>query len=191
MKPLLWVGLLIAGAMSLYVAQQPDGDVDLASRTKAGSGPVRQAGVGHPADLRRATRTTQLQPLKDDAQLAAWAQLLAALEGWQQRRQSSQPWPALSGPAPLAWAAQAPPPPPVEAAPPAPPPPPMAPPFPHAWVGRYVDNAVRAVVAGPAQTWVVQAKDVLDGQWRVDAIEERQMRLTYLPLQQSQTVNLK
>ena len=49
----------------------------------------------------------------------------------------------------------------------------------------------RAVLAGPVATWVVKEGDVIEGQWRVDSIQDRTMRLTYLPLQQSQTVSMK
>lgn len=121
---------------------------------------------------------------------------------------------------PSAWASMAPPPPPpVKEAPPPPPPPPMAPRFPHAWIGRVNDETVsavtapastnaaasgataaparpsrpiqRAVLAGPVATWVVKEGDVIDSQWRVDRIQDRSMSLTYLPLQQSQTVSMK
>lgn len=67
----------------------------------------------------------------------------------------------------------------------------MAPRFPHDWVGRYLDPQPRAIIASTANTWVVKAGDVLDGQWRVDAIAERQMTLTYLPLDQTQSVAMK
>ncbi len=49
----------------------------------------------------------------------------------------------------------------------------------------------RAVLAGPVATWVVKEGDVIEGQWRVDRIQDRSMSLTYLPLQQSQTVSMK
>ena len=94
----------------------------------------------------------------------------------------------VSGP----WGSQLPPPPPL--APPPPPAPPMvpvAPPFPHAWVGRYVDDVPRAVIAGPSTTWVLKVGDVIDGQWRIDSIQERQLGVTYLPLQQSLSVTMK
>lgn len=77
----------------------------------------------------------------------------------------------------------------------------MAPRFPHAWIGRVNDEASsaasapraiqRAVLAGPVATWVVKEGDVIDSQWRVDRIQDRSMSLTYLPLQQSQTVSMK
>jgi hypothetical protein len=38
---------------------------------------------------------------------------------------------------------------------------------------------------------VAREGDVIEGQWRVDQIQERLIRLTYLPLQQSQTVAMK
>lgn len=96
----------------------------------------------------------------------------------------------------FAWASmQAPPPPPVRAAAPAQdlePPPPMAPRFPHAWVGRFDDeDAQRAVLAGPQSTWVVRVGDVIEGQWRIDRIQDRSMSLTYLPLQQQQTLAMR
>ena len=81
----------------------------------------------------------------------------------------------------------------------------MAPRFPHAWIGRINDEAAsaaatasqpaspiqRAVLAGPVATWVVKEGDVIDRQWRVDRIQDRTMSLTFLPLQQSQTVSMK
>jgi hypothetical protein len=101
--------------------------------------------------------------------------------------------------------------------PPPPPPPPVAPPFPHKWIGRYNDETAdavaaagpvasgasgvapakpptkpqpiqRAVVAGPTSTWVLKEGDVIEGQWRVDRIDNRTMYLTYLPLNLPQTV---
>jgi hypothetical protein len=70
----------------------------------------------------------------------------------------------------------------------------MAPAFPHRWLGRMNDEAPalnRAIVAGPQSTWVVREGDVIEGQWRVDKIQDRSMQLTYLPLQQSQTVTMR
>jgi hypothetical protein len=39
-------------------------------------------------------------------------------------------------------------------------------------------------------TWVVKAGDVIEGQWRIDQIQDRQMRLTYLPLKQSLSISM-
>lgn len=78
-----------------------------------------------------------------------------------------------------------PPPPPVKQAVVQAPPPPQAPRFPHAWVGRFNDMAV---ISGTQRTWVLAEGQVIDGKWRVDQIQERQMQLTYLPFKQAQTV---
>jgi len=95
---------------------------------------------------------------------------------------------------PQAWDSVLPPPPPVVKASVEAPPPPVAPPFPHQWLGRFNDETPpvpRAVVSGPQSTWVVRAGDVIEGQWRVDRIQDRTMTLTYLPLQQVQTIAMK
>ncbi len=130
----------------------------------------------------------------------AW--LVNRVQAWQARRAEVDALPparAMTAAAPSAWSAAMPPPP--------PPPPkqaqaadakPVAPPFPHQWVGRFDDEASggakavrRAVISGPVSTWVAREGDVIEGQWRVDQIQERLIRLTYLPLQQSQTVAMK
>ncbi len=147
----------------------------------------------------------------------AWtdAALAEGVQAWRLRTTEAQALPparAMTQASPSAWASMAPPPPPKVKAPP--PPPPMAPRFPHEWIGRINDDTVvaktppasasqpalaapiqrpiqRAVLAGPVSTWVVAEGDVIDGQWRVDRIQDRTMTLTYLPLQLSQTVNMK
>jgi hypothetical protein len=68
---------------------------------------------------------------------------------------------------------------------------PVAPPFPHAWVGRYVDDVPRAVITGASSTWVLKVGDVIEGQWRIDTIRERQLGVTYLPLHKALSVNMK
>lgn len=108
-----------------------------------------------------------------------------------------------------AWASKLPPPPPPpRPGPPPPPPPPVAPPFPYQWVGRWQEPpppAVQAassgaaskpaarsldlaVISGPNNTWVVKPGDVIEGQWRVDAVTETTVQVTYLPLSQTQTI---
>jgi hypothetical protein len=54
-----------------------------------------------------------------------------------------------------------------------------------------VDDVPRAVIAGPSTTWVLKVGDVIDGQWRIDTIQERQLGVTYLPLQQALSVTMK
>jgi hypothetical protein len=48
----------------------------------------------------------------------------------------------------------------------------------------------RAVLSSAQATWVVKAGDVIEGQWRIDQIQDRQMRLTYLPLKQSLSISM-
>jgi hypothetical protein len=104
-------------------------------------------------------------------------------------------WPAVEPLAAAAWgSAPAPAAPPVATAPPAeaeaapPPPLPAAPPFPYRLVGRLSDAATRAILDGPQRSAVVAVGDIVDGQWRVDAIDATGLRLTYLPLGQAQHI---
>jgi hypothetical protein len=103
-------------------------------------------------------------------------------------------WPALDAHALAAWGdaatvAAAPAPPPAMQVPAdEPPPPPSAPPFPYQLVGRLTDGATRAVLNNAQRSAVVGVGEVVDGQWRVDAVEPAGLRLTYLPLGQAQLV---
>jgi len=108
-----------------------------------------------------------------------------------------------------AWSSKVPPPPPPpKPVPPPPPPPPVAPPFPYQWVGRWqepvgapvaasapsakpADARNLAVITGPNQTWVVKPGDVIEGQWRIDAITDTSVQVTYLPLSQTQTISMR
>jgi len=157
---------------TLWVASQ-DQDQDLAAAPR-----------DRKAD--RPAASPAMPPARTDDAWAARSIGLGVL-GWQERA-SAPVMPAVAGQA--GWQSQqAPAPPPVEVAPP---PPPAAPPFQHAWVGRLIDDSgVRAVVAGPRTTWVLSPGDVIEGQWRVDQIKDKQMHLTYLPLQLGQVVSLK
>jgi hypothetical protein len=102
-------------------------------------------------------------------------------------------WPALDHQARAAWGDAAP-----AAAAPAPPtaaqpadetpPPPTAPPFPYQLVGRLTDGDSRAILNNAQRSAVVGVGEVVDGQWRVEAIDASGLRLTYLPLGQSQLV---
>lgn len=92
-------------------------------------------------------------------------------------------WPKLDPQARAAWG-EAPPAPPAAPAEPASEPP-RAPSFPYQFVGRMTDSLPRAVLNNAQRSAVVSAGDVLEGQWRVDAIEAGGLRLTYLPLGQT------
>lgn len=204
LNPRLGLILLAVLGLSVFVATQPSPDDDLAvqgrerpDQASAADGgdasrsrPARTADA-RPAEAPRpdranragttAARAASMPTPAQASELASWAGAWA--------RRASAPWVAPSSDARWSWAPQQPPPPP-------PPPPqeaaaPTAPPFPYAWVGRFVDEAPRAVIAGPNGTWVLRQGEVIEGQWRLDAIAERQLTVTYLPLSQEQTVALK
>lgn len=185
----LLIGVAVVAGLSLYVSMQSDDE--LLAPSKAGS---RAA----PHTSTQTAAMAKAAPI--DAVVAS--ALIQGVAMWQARG-IDQADPIGHVPlSPLsAWAGVRPPAPPpstvVEASN-EPPPPPMAPRFPHAWVGRFNDESAtsklsvdRAVVAGPRTTWVVRDGDVIEGQWRIDRIQGRTMSLTYLPLQQQQTVSMR
>lgn len=100
-------------------------------------------------------------------------------------------WPALDEQAREAWGEA--PPAPSRAAPPpavaeAPPPPPAAPPFPYQFVGLMTDGLPRAVLNNAQRSRVAGAGEVVDNRWRIDAVEPTGLRVTFLPLGQSQLI---
>lgn len=93
--------------------------------------------------------------------------------------------------APVAWAAPA-----ASAARPLPPPPPPPPPavaplFPYAYIGALSDDGIRTLFfAKGERVLVVKAGDVVDAAFRIDEINDKQMTLTYVPMNQSAVVAL-
>lgn len=111
---------------------------------------------------------------------------------------ASEPWPFDTALA-QAWIPPPPPPPPPAPAstprtvtPAATPPQPAQPPaFPYTLIGRIEDGgAAQALLTGALRTLAVKPLDVVDGQWRVDAVEARSVVLTWLPGGQRQTLAL-
>ena len=81
-----------------------------------------------------------------------------------------------------------PPPPPPK---PEPPPPPMAPPLPFTYLGKKIeDGKWEAYLAKGSQTFIVREQSILDESYRVDAIRPPTLHLTYLPLNQAQTLSI-
>lgn len=73
------------------------------------------------------------------------------------------------------------------APPPPPPPPPQAPPLPFAYMGKLVeDDRTTVFLTRADEHFIVRAGDTIQGAYRVDAIGERSMSMTYLPLGQRQ-----
>lgn len=178
MRKPLWMALVAVLASTLWVASQDDGDtVEAVKSSGAAASPANRtpSTAAQPASGVRPSRwgASDAAPASSD--------LPRVVEAWRQREAI-----ALKDEGQLkAWGPSLPPPPVMvqktvraEEAP-------RAPRFPHTWVGRFNDMVV---VAGPQSTWVLAEGQVIEGQWRVDQIRERQMQLTYLPYQQVQTV---
>jgi hypothetical protein len=85
----------------------------------------------------------------------------------------------------------APPPPPPKAAFAARPARPAAPPLPFVVIGRFNDGVANAAIvqSGPA-VHVMRPGDVIERDYRVEAVNEKEVTLMYLPLQIKQTLDL-
>jgi len=206
-SPILIALAVVLGA-TLWLQQGEDGGdtVEVADRrgkvppaSRAAAAPVA---TGAPTANNMANNTANAPATQADPPRATGDWLVDSVQRRQAlvaQNEALPPARQMNAAAPSAWA---------PALPPPPPPPakqaradsevPVAPRFPHQWVGRFDDDAGvgtkavrRAVISGPVSTWVAKEGDVIEGQWRVDQIQERVMRLTYLPLQQSQTVAMK
>jgi hypothetical protein len=95
--------------------------------------------------------------------------------------------------APKGWLP--PPPPPLPAAPAAaapPPPPPTAPPIPFRFVGLIEEKSAKpaAFIAKGEALYVVHVGDVVETNYRVESFNSAQVVVTYLPLQQRQTIEV-
>jgi len=76
-------------------------------------------------------------------------------------------------------------------APPPKPPKPQAPPLPFAYMGKLVDEDQTIVfLTKEDRNYILRQGDTVDGLYRVDAIDERAVSLTYLPLKIKQTLAL-
>ncbi|WP_417067563.1 hypothetical protein [Niveibacterium terrae] len=71
------------------------------------------------------------------------------------------------------------------------PPPPSAPPLPFRYIGKqFAGGAWEVYVAKPDRTLVVHCGDVLDQQYKVEAISPPTLVLTYLPMNQKQLLQI-
>lgn len=96
-----------------------------------------------------------------------------------------QPWPALTAQTMRAWAPPPPPPPPppmarVQVVVPAGPPP--APAFPYRMIGRMdIDGSPHAVLSNGKDSFEVAPARVLDGNWRVEVLNDAGLQMTWIP----------
>ncbi|HSD54080.1 MAG TPA: hypothetical protein VLC47_07930 [Burkholderiales bacterium] len=73
------------------------------------------------------------------------------------------------------------------APPPPPPPRPKAPPLPFVYMGKLIeDGRVAVFLTQGDRNHIVRQGDTIDGTYRVDAVTEQSLSLTYLPLKQKQ-----
>lgn len=157
--------LVLFGALGLSLAATAwfaVEDDDGATAPEASQRPARTASTG---TLATATpRSRGDWPAPDPQARAAWGEVAPVAAG-----------PALPPAAPAEAADE-------------PPAPPAPPPFPYQFVGRMSDGATRAILTNALRTAVVGVGEVVEGQWRVDAVDAGGLRLTYLPLGQAQFV---
>lgn len=209
MNRMLLIALVLVAGLAVFMGGQ--GDDDLLASPK---GTQAQHKRGRdPAQAGQAVERKSAAGVSKGDAVEPWVAqaLVDGVTRWQQRARDASPMDGV-GRAAMAWASASPPPPPPPPKPRAeeqapPPPPPMAPRFPHAWVGRFNEEGAaqqqdgagasapgaiaRAVLTSPQNTWVVRVGDVIEGQWRIDRIQDRTMSLTYLPLQQQQTIAMR
>ena len=168
------VGSALIGERLLSLAAA-DGDV-VAPATRPGA---RAADSSARAPASTGNDKTELR-LRTD-RLDARQQALAAKEP---SARAPQPKAGLFDS--VSWRPPAPP-----AAPPRPPPKPSAPPFAYTYVGGLLDNNVRTAFFEKSERVIaLKAGDTVDGVYRVDQMTDKQMQLTYLPLDQRLTVPL-
>jgi hypothetical protein len=73
---------------------------------------------------------------------------------------------------------------------PAPPPPPQAPPVPFTYMGKLVEDGKATVfLVQGERNLIAREGETLAGGWRVDAIAEQSMTLTYVSLDQQRTLS--
>ena len=178
----LSVAAAITLAASVWAALLPDETPPAAERQRPNAGlrPARARADGAaPTASEAATTAMPTTTARASATPSSWPEA--------PRIDDRRPWPAGVTQGVAAWS--------VAAAPPLPPTPPapapariapiaaqpQAPAFPYVLIGRLDDGEPRALLSGPVRSFGVKAADVIDGQWRVDAVAAQGLTLTWLP----------
>lgn len=174
-----------------------------ASATVTARGVTRPASAGNNAANSASSNTTgsagnsaknggtiAILALQDRADLLGQSAPTPAPKSPPKSAKGSPPVPDQLKPEPLfdsqTW--NPPPPPPPK---PAPPPPPVAPPLPYLVLGKKLeDQSWEVYLARGEQTFIAREKGTLENQYRVDSIKPPTMTLTYLPLNQVQTLTI-
>jgi hypothetical protein len=169
----IWLPLLgVGGWLALFGDKSPASDaaVSLPVRGPTPTAEVAAAPTAAPAP---AAALDSLQPLVPRDRLAAVATAdNAAAPATPRDLFSARNW--------------NPPPPPAPVAPPAAP---VAPPLPYVFIGKkHEGDAWEVYLTKGEQTFVVRQGEVLEATYRVDKIQPPTLTLTYLPLDQAQTL---
>jgi len=168
------LGLLAAGgALAFYLLSEATGGSEDAVVKPVVRESAHPAGAGEPPARAAAEKPAEAPDLPSRSKLAESAR--------------SDPF------APKGWTPPPPPPPPpVAAPPPAPPPPPTAPPVPFKFIGQIEDKAAKpaAFITKGDALFIVHVGDVVENTYRVESFNAAQVVITYLPLQQRQTIDV-
>jgi len=177
-------------AATAWLALQPDDDTALARPAPI----ARNSASATPREA-LSTPPTRLAPRLGIASAPATADAADAADASITPR---DPWPAAGTAAAESWGLRPPPPPPPRVAaapapkaPPAEPEAPRAPPFPYTLIGQLDDGRPQALLTSPLRSLAVGAGEVVDGQWRIDAVQAQSITLTWLPGGQRQTLGFK
>ncbi|MBC3915994.1 hypothetical protein H8L32_00725 [Undibacterium sp. CY18W] len=182
-KILLGIGLLIGVWFAFFADRTPENDiVDAATPAKTVKQEAKKSGnevlPGKPAYSQVVNQSgvkAEKKPGPDIGSIIDRKSLISGDYKASDSFFSAQSW--------------VPPPPPVAKAPP--PPPPSAPPMPFRYIGKRVEEGVTEVYLSYGEkTYIVQEQSVLEGSYRVDVIKPPVMTLTYLPLNQVQTIQI-
>ena len=172
----LALAVAVTAAATLWAALQPEAPVSApVLPDRASAAPNARVSAANATPGRVAATAPATAPTSAPASAPAWPA----------PARPRSDWPATPAHAVAAWA-------PVATAPAALAPRPAAvasaadkpveaPAFPYTLIGRLDDGEARALLAGPTRSFGVKASDVIDGQWRVDAVPPRGLALTWLP----------
>ena len=177
-------------AATAWLALQPDDDTALARPAPLARNPATAA-----PNAALSTPPPRPAPRRDIAGASATADTAVVADASITPRAA---WPAAGTAAAESWGLPPPPPPPPRVAaapapkaPPAEPEAPRAPAFPYTLIGQLDDGRPQALLTGPLRSLAVGAGEVVDGQWRIDAIQAQSITLTWLPGGQRQTLGFK
>ncbi|MFZ6640827.1 hypothetical protein ACO0LL_13860 [Undibacterium sp. TC4M20W] len=173
-KILLGVCLAVAAWLALFADKTPDADV-VEAVTPAKKTQVTQTNLASTKVVNANAKLPAVSQVLTIAAVIDRKQLIAADYKANGNFFDAQSWT----------------PPPPPAAKPPPPPPPTAPPLPFRYLGKKTDDGqIEVYLSSGDRTFIVQEKTIIENIYRVDAIKQSMMSITYLPLNQVQTLQI-